>query len=380
LVAKPERYLVLCVDRDNDLGEKTRVATPVAGRDAVVSAATQLAIADPEEADTNSIFAAVKKYDEMTLKVPAEVAVVCGDKSGGFDADRKLRGEVEGLLESADYTGIVFVSDGGDDELIMPVLQGLKPVVSVVRVAVKHSQTVEQTYLVLGRYLRMLVFDPRFSKWALGVPGLIIIIASILIVFGQGFAALLAALIIIGGTFIIRGFNLDRWIAEILSRGPYGYIRLFTTVTSFLVVLVGISTGYANMSSKTIPGVSPALTYVAAVTADPSKLFAYGGLLSGYFLEGALILVWAGLAIYATGTLLARMLRGGEGAWRDAVVLVMLALLYFPILTFAAFLVGGTRVQEIELISYVLVGLAAIFGITSIVYPRIRTRGGAVPE
>ena len=372
---------MLCVDRDDDLGRKTGISTPVVGRAGVVSAATSLAIADPEEADANSIFAAVKKLDELNrIGLSCEVAVACGTPNGGFEADRKIRREVEGVLGAGVYTGIVFVSDGGEDEQIMPVLQGMKPVVSVERVAVKHSQSVEQNYMILGRYLRMLVFESRYSKWVLGVPGIIFLLATILIVFNQGFAAVVATLVIIGGTFIIRGFNLDRWIAEILSRGPYGYIRLFTTVTSFLVVLVGISTGYANMSSKTIPGVSPALTYVAAVTADPSKLFAYGGLLSGYFLEGALILVWAGLAIYATGTLLARMLRGGEGAWRDAVVLVMLALLYFPILTFAAFLVGGTRVQEIELISYVLVGLAAIFGITSIVYPRMRTRGGAVPE
>ncbi|HUI86945.1 MAG TPA: DUF373 family protein [Nitrososphaerales archaeon] len=381
MAAVTERYLVLCVDRDNDLGGKARVKSPISGRDAVVSAATSLAIADPEEADANSIFAAVKKYDEMHQKgVACEVAVVCGSENGGFEADRKLRGEVESLLRSGNFTGIVFVSDGGDDELIMPVLQGMKPVVSVVRVAVKHSETVEQTYLVLGRYLRMLVFDPRFSRWALGVPGLIFLLASILLVFGQGFAALLATLIIIGGAFIVRGFNLDRWIAEILSRGPYGYIRLFSTVTSALVILVGISTGYADMSAKAIPGTVPLQTYVEVVSADPAKLFAYGGVLAGYFMEGALILVWVGLAIYATGTMLARLLRGGEGAWRDAVVLVMLALLYFPILTFAAFLVGGTRASEIELISYVLVGLAAIFGLTSLIYPRIRTRGGAVSE
>jgi hypothetical protein len=148
------------------------------------------------------------------------------------------------------------------------------------------------------------------------------------------------------------------------------------------VILVGISTGYAEMSTKTIPTSTtiPPETYAAAVSADPTKLFVYGGILAGYFVEGALILVWAGLAIYAVGTMLARLLRGGAGAWRDAVALVMLALLYFPVLTFADFLVGGTRASEIALISYVLVGLAVIFGLTSVLYPRIRTRGGAVSE
>ena len=363
--------MVLCVDRDDDLGGKASVQTPVSGREAVVSAATSLAIADPEEADANSIFAAVKKHDELNrLGIMCEVAVACGVKNGGFEADRKLRKEIESLLHNAEYTGIVFVSDGGDDEQIIPVLQGMKPVVSVERVAVKHSETVEQTYLVLGRYFRMLIFDPRYSKWALGVPGLIFLLATILILFGQGFAALVASLSIIGAAFFIRGFNLDRWIADILSRGPYGYLRLFSTVTSALVVLVGISTGYAGLPKS----------LVADVAAKPTLFLTYGGILTGYFLEDALLLVWVGLAIYATGTLLALMLRGGGGAWRDAVVLVMLALLYFPILTFAAFLVGGTRESTILLISYVLVGLALIFGLTTVVYPRIRTRGSVATE
>lgn len=340
----------------------------------MVSAGTSLAIADPEEADSNSIFAAVKKHDELTQKgIMCEVAVVCGDQNGGFEADRKLRGEVESLLRTADYSGIIFVSDGGDDEQIIPVLQGMKPVVSVERVAVKHSESVEQTYLVMGRYLRMLIFDPRYSKWALGVPGLIFLLATILIVFGQGFAALLATLLIIGGAFLIRGFNLDRWVAEILSRGPYGYIRLFSTVTSVLVVLVGLSTGYSYTYSQ-------AGSLIAQLSVSPQKIFTYGGILAGYFLEGAILLVWVGLAIYATGTLLARLLRGGVGAWRDAVVLFVLMLLYFPVLTFATFLVGGQRASEIALISYVLLGLAVIFGLTSIVYPKIRTRGGEVTE
>ncbi len=63
--AQGERLLVLAVDRDGDLESKTKVRSPVFGREGVVSAATQLAISDPEEADANSIFAAVKEYDRL---------------------------------------------------------------------------------------------------------------------------------------------------------------------------------------------------------------------------------------------------------------------------------------------------------------------------
>ena len=43
-----ERVLVLAVDRDADLERKTRIRSPVFGRDEVMAAATTLAVADPE--------------------------------------------------------------------------------------------------------------------------------------------------------------------------------------------------------------------------------------------------------------------------------------------------------------------------------------------
>ncbi len=38
--------LVICIDRDNDLGEKAKMGTPIVGREANVQAAVALGIAD----------------------------------------------------------------------------------------------------------------------------------------------------------------------------------------------------------------------------------------------------------------------------------------------------------------------------------------------
>ncbi len=364
-----EMYLVLCVDRDDDLGVKAGVDTPVVGREATVAAATKLALSDPEEADMNAIFSAVKKYDELTKDgVKCEIAIVCGDSRRGFDADRKVRAEVQSVLKRTEATGIVFVSDGGDDEQVMPILQSMKPIVSVQRVTVKHSETVEETYLVLGRYLRMLIFDPRYSKWTLGVPGVIFLLAGILIISQQVFEAELATLIILGGVFFIRGFGIDRTVVELLHRGPTGYMRLFSMVTSALVFLDGIFTGYAYM-------VANASALVDEVLVNPSLLLQDGAKLAGYMINGSLLLVWAGIAIYSTGALLSHVARDSIRWRRDGYVLLMLALLYFPVQTFSAFLIGGTAETSFQLISYVLLGLAAIFALTVTVYPRVRTKG-----
>ena len=69
----------------------------------------------------------------------------------------------------------VLVSDGEDDERVIPVIQTIVPVISIQRVIIKHSRSVEYSYAVMGRYIKMLVYDPRYSKFFLGVPGALLI-------------------------------------------------------------------------------------------------------------------------------------------------------------------------------------------------------------
>jgi putative membrane protein len=368
-----EKYLILCVDRDNDLGEKAKVQSPVVGREPALAAATKLALADPEEADANAIFAAVKKYDELTAsKNACEVAIVCGEVDRGFEADKRIRKQVEGLLSGSDYSGVVLVSDGGEDEQVIPIVQSFKPIVSVARVAVKHSASVEETYQVLGRYLRMLIYDPHYSKYALGVPGLILILGGILTVAGHGFEAALATALIIGGAFLVRGFNIDRSVVAVFKRGPAGYIRLFSMVMAVILVIAGIDAGYVAMTENT--SVWP------LVVANPSQILVYGGTLVGDMLGGSINLVWVGLAVYAVGALLSHLTRDNPRWKRDGLLIVMLGILYFPIRTFGDFLVTGTAQTTVLLIDYILVGLAASAIITAFVYPRVRSKSPAETE
>ena len=255
---------------------------------------------------------------------------------------------------------------------MIPIVQSLKPIVSVQRVTVKHSERVEETYEVLGRYLKMLVFDPHYSKYALGVPGLILILAGILTVVGKVTEAGLATVLILGGAFLVRGFSIDRTVVGQIHRGPTGYMRLISMIGAILVVIVGIDTGYVSMMGDT--------SAIAAISANPSQFFVYGGTLIGLFLGGSLDPVWIGLAIYAMGALLSHAARDSVRWRRDAYALVMLGILYFPLLTFSNFLVRGTTEATFFLISYILLGLAAIFVLTITIYPRVRTRAQAENE
>ena len=58
------------------------------------------------------------------------------------------------------------------------------PVVSVQRVVMKVSRSVEYSYAVFGKYLKMIAYDSKYSKFFLGVPGILLLIGGVATVFG----------------------------------------------------------------------------------------------------------------------------------------------------------------------------------------------------
>ena len=208
---KTSRLLVICVDRDDDIGIKAGVVTPVLGRNACIDAAQRLALEDPEDADSNSIFAAVKTFEDLISKgYQAEVAIVAGTQNKGVQGDEKIISQVKTLTTKFAANGAVIVSDGEDDESVIPIIQNVLPIVSVKRVVMRVSRSVEYSYAVFGRYLKAIAFDSKYSKFFLGVPGMLLLIGGIATVLGltrEIFAVLVS---ILGGAFLIRAFDIDR--------------------------------------------------------------------------------------------------------------------------------------------------------------------------
>src|SRR3989337_4502394 len=242
--SKTSKLLVICVDRDDDIGKKAGVVTPVVGRNSCIEAAQRLALEDPEDADSNSIFAAVKTYEDLVSKgYQAEVIVVAGTANKGVQADEKIVFQVKTVMERYAANGAVIVSDGEDDESVIPIIQNVLPIVSVRRVVMRVSRSVEYSYAVLGRYLRAIVFDTRYSKFCLGVPGILLVIGGIASIFGITKEISAILLSILGGAFLIRAFDVDRTWSQWIKPTPAGFIRIFTLVAGALLMLVSIPTG-----------------------------------------------------------------------------------------------------------------------------------------
>jgi len=140
-----ERILILCVDRDNDIGRKAGVKTPIIGGKENIDAAIKLLLADPEEADANAMFEAVRIYESLKSgasgNILCQVATITGSELGGVAADRKLTSELNEVIREFNPTSLILVTDGYSDEEILPLIQSRVPISSIRRVIVRHRDT-----------------------------------------------------------------------------------------------------------------------------------------------------------------------------------------------------------------------------------------------
>jgi len=248
-LASTERTLIVCIDGDDDIGTKGGILTPIIGRDETLHSAMALAISDPEEADANAMFGAIKLYDTMVKQYPEEsfeVSTISGSSLGGVEADRKMVRELNQVLETFDATGVILVTDGFADEELVPIIQSRVPITSIHHVVVKHSERIEETWAVIFRYIRMLVEDPYYSRVSLGVPGILLVLFGFLIASGQVENAGMMVTFVLGVVLFIKGFGLDARLAAMRPRLPPAE-RWLTLLSKGLGTILGVLGSYQGI-------------------------------------------------------------------------------------------------------------------------------------
>jgi len=258
-----KKILILCVDRDGDLGAKTEIKTPLIGREGNLNAAVALALKDPEEPDANAMFEAIRLYDRLTSeRKPGEVfevATISGSELGGVGADRKIVAELSEVLKVFPANEIILVTDGYSDEAVLPLVESRVPVSSVRRIVVKHSESIEQTAALFTRYLKMIMENPRYSRIALGLPGILFLILGALAVFGLVHYYFIAFIIVLGAYMFVKGFGVDKlakkiyiWIKEYSPPPLPVQISTFSVLAGFLCVGIGIYLGLNTVAEQNL--------------------------------------------------------------------------------------------------------------------------------
>ncbi len=234
-----EHLLILTVDRDNDIGKKLDISGPIVGYDNNLKLANDLILKDPEESDANAIFATLKKYTELKKDYVVEVATLTGhSKENLFFADKNIALQIKQVLEDFPASAFILITDGAEDDQIVPIIQNFGPIISKEVVVVRQSQAIESLYYTVKKAIN----DPSFSRIIFGVPAIILL----LFFFFKLYAFQIIALVL-GIYFLIRGFNLEKKIVNFftntVSRFSISRISFPFYVASMFFVMYTIVTG-----------------------------------------------------------------------------------------------------------------------------------------
>ena len=356
------KLLVICIDRDDDLGRKTGISTPVVGRNACIEAAQRLALEDPEDADSNSIFFAVKTYEDLVSKgYEAQVITVTGVENRGVQADEKVASEIKLVLKKFSANGAVIVSDGEDDEMVIPVIQNVIPVISVQRVVMQVSRTIEHSYAVFGKFLKLVMYNPKYSKFFLGVPGILLLIGGIGAVTGYNVEIFAVLITILGGAFLIRAFDIDKAWTNWAKPTPEGFTRMFTLITGLILIAASVPAGITTVSPENISG---DVGIINLITDE---------VVIGQFVSGMIPFLWIGLGTIFVGILFSNWLNRKLRHISDLLRIIVLVALYPTVHQFTNILMYEE--SSFTLILPLVAGFAVTAASATLLIRRYRKRG-----
>jgi len=373
---KPERTLVLCVDRDDDMGVKAKIKTPILGREENLNAAVNLALQDPEEPDANAIFEAVRIFDRLTetseSKKNCQIATISGSDLGGIGADRKLVSQLNEVLKGFSASDVILVTDGYADEAILPLVQSRVPVTSVRRIVVKHSELIEETAAVFSRYLKMLWQNPRYSRIAFGLPGILLIVLGILSVAGVQPTHLgIAFLIVIGVVFVVKGFGVDKaargfykWVREYSPPPLPVQIAGFSAAAGILLVLVGCYLGGVS-AANTVPKLVPSPVELGQWLSHLPRL-------TGEFISESILSIVIGICVLLSGRAIREFFERDPRLWRTIVIVVLVAWSWAIFSQAAQVLIKETEQEKAvyvtRLFSTIIIGILLTVGVTFVTF------------
>lgn len=249
--------LIIAIDRDNDLGRKTGIRSPVIGREANIKAALELGLADPEESDTNTMLEAIRTYDQLLDDgEDVEVVTICGDIRVGTKSDMKIANTLDQVITQTKSTRAILVSDGSDDLQLEPIIRSRLRIDSTRMVVVQQSRPIEDTLYTIVHKME----DPKIQRQ--------FILPIALIVFVWGLAGILGLSEIASGLIwvILSGYLLVKvagwedefrtFYNELLTTSERVSVYSYVWLIAILLFIVGVAQGIEQMDLSKELGVA----------------------------------------------------------------------------------------------------------------------------
>ncbi|MDD4251007.1 MAG: DUF373 family protein [Candidatus ainarchaeum sp.] len=203
------KIFVVCVDRDNDIGRKVNEDGPIIGRERNLAVAQKLILKDPTESDANTMFAAINKLEEARKEYKnVELVTLTGKGKTGLKSDKEINKQLDTLQKKYLVDGWILITDGMEDNQVIPLLQSRAKIISTDQVIIKQAQAVESTFYTLKEVLK----DPGIARLVLGIPGIILIVYFIL-----GQYSFQAIALILGIYLLLKGFGIEEKIINLIN-------------------------------------------------------------------------------------------------------------------------------------------------------------------
>ncbi|MEA1994233.1 MAG: DUF373 family protein, partial [Euryarchaeota archaeon] len=284
-----KKVLILSVDRDNDIGTKAGIEGPIIGKDDVLDTAVDLALEDPTESDMNVLFYSIKLYEKHKDDFrDVELAVLTGDTEIGVKSDTKVSKQLDSVLEDFNADAVIFVSDGREDENVIPIIQSKVEILSKEKLIIQQSESLEDTYFILQRYLKSLLEDKKTAGLVFGLPGTIILIIALssfleqinFTIYDTPWSAAFGwvGVGIVSGIFLfMKGFGLEEYLTI------KNFNRLLY-IFSVIFGVIGVYKGIAFTPWDTLPQITTkSIAYAVGFILEHSFPYLYIGVITALF-------------------------------------------------------------------------------------------------
>ncbi len=270
------KTLILNVDRDNDYGIKAGIDGPVIGYGECYNAALKLISVDPEDSDANALFGAIKHYEKLKNKgEDVEIALITGDDDVGEKSDEILSSQLDDVLSMDNYDNLILISDGAEDDYIIPIISSRIKIRYVKHIIVRHNENIESLYYYIVRGIKDKKIARKFTipigllLLSYGVSLLAFTIYSIYIsksyVIVPTTGAIMLVAIVLGFYFIAKAVDVKGATIDLATKfkeySQETKVSMLSYLVSFFIIVIGITYSY-EYTLKVIPLMNKVLVFI----------------------------------------------------------------------------------------------------------------------
>ncbi len=275
----------------------------------------------------------------------------------GIQSDANLIRQFYAVLEQFSPDTVVMVSDGAEDEVILPLISQRIQIEHIARVVVKQQQNLESTYYIIMSAFK----NPKIGKKIIVPFAAMLMIWGVLIILGQPNFAIGLMILIPALFLMVKALNIEDQVTRIFDDTRDAvrkrrYLLFSGVFLSFVFVLTGFVLSFTNARQE-----------------DQAIKFVFE------FMDSVWIWIILSALSYTLGNSLDTYLRTNRFIRSTGVLMLSLAAIYFIASTafnFIGSLGFGREFEMTENLIYLFIGIFLLLvGGLVYTYNRGKNRG-----